>query len=205
MNRKYTLLIITVIMLVIILSIFSTNKATNEFSLRDTFIRNTPVLMQELNSIENVFGEPLNTKCYDVYSSADINPQKLKTLEYPSITLEIFPDSADYVFRYDITGDNYSFKDITIGMTQLKFKQMYPNIPVYSLNDNSIDFRITKLLNSLKPEGYYQLYSHAAYMDGSVGENELVNYGSAPYSLGAVILFDNAQVGRIVFGYPTAG
>lgn len=106
-------------------------------------------------------------------------------------------------FRFDITGNKYDFYSVKIGMSLEEYLNNVENKDVFSvkeiLNDSRIDnfpypFEYRTLLIQLKENNYYINYDKAVY--------EQVVINDFPY--GAVMLFKDNILERIVYGYPNA-
>lgn len=174
------------------------------FTLADTFIDGSPVLYARTEDTAALLGEPEESIALTVPGDGG-GAQELTALVYDNLLLEVWPDGR--VLRYDITGGDYEFLGIGVGMARDEFERMYPGNAIYPLDggEGGELAIIRKLLTDYKPEGCYDGYDSAALFLGGVQPEEYEFYGGGPYQLGAVVLFSGGEVGRIVFGYPSAG
>lgn len=191
------------LLLLLMLTACAENEAAS-FTLADTFIDGSPVLYARAEDVAALLGEPEDSMALTVPGDGG-STQELTALVYDNLLLEVWPDG--HVLRYDITGGDYEFLGIGVGMAQDEFERMYPDNGIYPLTSGEGDELaiIRKLLTDYKPEGCYDEYDSAALFLGGVQPGEYEFYGSGPYQLGAVVLFSGGEVGRIVFGYPSAG
>ena len=100
-------------------------------------------------------------------------------------------------FNAAISGAQIFDADI-LQLTTQEIEEEYPG-------GHDLYLTAKKLLTSLKPDGYYAGYDQAAYISGGVLDDETAYYSEGTSrALGAVILFKDGIVERIVFGLPTA-
>ncbi|MGI6028033.1 MAG: hypothetical protein ACOX81_01315 [Candidatus Heteroscillospira sp.] len=196
------------------------------FTLKDTFINKQPVWQVDVAGLLDEWGAPEKISQYSVYAHASETPNILNILEYHDIQFEVLLDSSydsdinsKQILRYDITGPSFALKDIYVGLSMDEFIKTYSDYPLYGIeilstssdelekkfSDNLYScIFIKKLLCDYKPDGYYNEYDYAAYVDGAVLPDELQFYSNMTTSIGAVILFEDDKVSRIVFGFPNA-
>lgn len=119
-----------------------------------------------------------------------------------------------YGQAYDITGENYPFAGIKIGMSKkevldkgyniIRIPTKEEQIKSDSYKGESICYKeesVLKLLHQLKPDNYYKDYNECVYIGRDGIHDDLETFG---LNIGAVVLFKNNVVDRIVIGYPTA-
>jgi hypothetical protein len=170
-------------------------------------VGNKPILQLKYSELIKIWGKPNEVKKVEVYFPATVEPSYLYILKYDSIDIEMYPvqDSvsveATESFRFDITGSNYDFYGVKVGMTLEDYLKTVENKNIYSIKEilsenytESIPYQYTKLLTMIKEKNYYSYYEKAIY------EQVIIN--DFPY--GAVMLFKDNRLSRIVYGYPNA-
>ncbi|MCQ2421353.1 MAG: hypothetical protein MJ118_09470, partial [Clostridia bacterium] len=162
---------------------------------------------KDYSGVKTLLGEPMRITEYDV-TSASGETKKLSVAEYPNVRVE-FLASADElaadgsipVYRFDITGDGFTFKGVCTGMNLEELKEAFSGVEPASVPEGAA----YKLLHDLKPADFYAQYDGFLYLSGFVagGEENMCREGM-PGVLGAVILLKNGVVAGIVFGFPAA-
>ena len=185
------------------------NQMLNVRTLEDKefLIDSKPIIGLKYSDIIKIWGAPKEIKQVKVYFPATIEPNFSYILKYNSIDIEMYPEEEHTAvedttsFRFDITGDEYDFYGVEIGMSLKEYLDQVENKKVYFVRDILKDsagertpYVYQKLLCLVKPCNYYDNYEKAIY--------EEVVIDSIPY--GAVILFNDNKVARIVYGYPNA-
>lgn len=156
-----------------------------------------------------IWGDPKEIKQVKVHFPATVEESYSYILKYDAIDIEMYPVEKNIPinnttsFRFDITGNKYDFYGIKLGMSLEEYLNNVENKDVFSVKEilsNSENQELSypyvyrTLLTSVKEKNYYINYDKAAY--------EQVVLNGAPY--GAVILFKDNIIERIVYGYPNA-
>jgi hypothetical protein len=154
-----------------------------------------------------IWGEPEEIKQVKVNFPATVEKVYSYIMKYDSIEIEMYPEKKDISivdttsFRFDITGNKYDFYGVKLGMSIGKYLNRIENKDVFSVKELLSDSKnekfpdvYRKLLTSVKEKNYYYDYDKAIY--------EMVVINGFPY--GAVMLFKDDILERIVYGYPNA-
>lgn len=189
----------------------SKEKPLNSRLIRDKefLIGGKAILGLKYENIIKIWGKPKEIKKIKVHFPATVEESYSYILKYDSIDIEMYPVENNITidsttsFRFDITGNKYDFYGIKIGMSLEEYLNRVENKDVfsvkeilsYSKSDNFPYPCVYKtLLTSVKEDNYYLNYDKAIY--------EQVVLNDVPY--GAVMLFKNNIIERIVYGYPNA-
>ncbi len=189
----------------------SKEKPLNSRSIQDKefLIGGKAILGLNYVDIIKIWGEPKEIKKVKVHFPATVEESYSYILKYDSIDIEMYPVekniTIDYTtsFRFDITGNQYDFYGIKIGMSLEEYLNRVENKDVFSVKEILSYSRIDNfpypyvyrtLLTLVKEDNYYLNYDKAIY------EQVVLNDG--PY--GAVMLFKDNIIERIVYGYPNA-
>lgn len=119
------------------------------------------------------------------------------------IVVRLYAFKFDKVYRFDLTGDKVELDcGLKVGMTIDEVLNRYGERKVYDLTKTYTDndfSDIEHLLTSYKPEGLYSGYEKAMYI---TADYQKYNYDII--AMGLVLLINDNQVERIVYGHPTA-
>lgn len=190
---------------------FSEEKPLNSRLIQDKefLIGGKAILDLKYVDVIKIWGEPKEIKIVKVHFPATEEESYSYILKYDSIDIEMYPEekntSIDNTtsFRFDITGNKYDFYGVKIGMSLEEYLKTVENKDVFSVKEILSDSRIDnlpypyvykKLLTLVKENNYYLNYDKAIY--------EQVVLNDIPY--GAVMLFKDDILERIVYGYPNA-
>jgi hypothetical protein len=189
----------------------SKEKPLNSRLLQDKefLIGGKAILDLKYSDVIKIWGEPKEIKQVKVHFPATVEDHFSFILKYDSIDIEMYPEEKNIAldnttsFRFDITDKKYDFYGIKIGMSLEEYLNSVDNKDVFSvkeiLSDSRIDnfpypFVYRTLLTLVKEKNYYFNFDKAIY--------EQVVINGVPY--GAVVLFKDNIVKRIVYGYPNA-
>ena len=147
--------------------------------------------------------------------------------EYPGFEVDFIlwnkPEAGDNLDLcnaefFDITGPEYPFKGISVGMPQPNASDLpdgfnifdtavlaeAKNLPMTTLEVWQI-ILAEHILTNFRPIDYYADYDHFLYMECWDEIHDDPDWMRNPYiALGAVILFKDGRVARIAFGLPMA-
>lgn len=189
----------------------SKEKPLNSRLIRDKefLIGGKAILDLKYVDIIKIWGEPKEIEKIKVHFPATAEESYSYILKYDSIDIEMYPVEKNITidnttsFRFDITGNQYDFYGIKIGMSLEEYLNRVENKDVFSVKEilsySKIDnfpypYVYKTLLMLVKEDNYYLNYDKAIY--------EQVVLNDVPY--GAVMLFKDNIIERIVYGYPNA-
>lgn len=176
---------------------------------KEFLIGGKAILDLKYSDVIKIWGEPKEFKQVKVHFPATVEDYYSFILKYDSIDIEMYPEQKKIAldnttsFRFDITDNKYDFYGIKIGMSLEEYLNRVENKDVFSVNEILSDSRIDNspypfvyrtLLTLVKENNYYINYDKAIY--------EQVVLNGVPY--GAVMLFKDNIIKRIVYGYPNA-
>lgn len=198
------------------------------FSISDTKIQNEIIFQMPYEHLKKILGAPLNIEKGIASSTADENGVPVVIAQFPGLLCEFYdtelingtiPEDAR-VFRFDILDSEYPFLGISVGMNfdeiskALSIKQLESMkvLKSFSPEDDNGDlqnqmylYEAKKLLTINKSSHYFDENDGYIYLKNSFDEADLNLYPEGiPFSLGAVLLFQDQTLTRIVFGFPTA-
>lgn len=191
---------------------------------RDTHIDEYRLWDRSFGQIKEQFGEPTSIHSYEIFPPA-ADPEWLMIAEYPGFEVDFAmpnrPEETDLcsvmVTFFDITGPQYPFKGIVVGMTQPEITELPEDSILFDMEVLKTTKEITtmeawqsmlakKVLSDYRPIDYYKDYDHFLYMECWDEITDDPDWpGEHHMALGAVVLFQDGKVARIVFGFPMAG
>lgn len=191
---------------------------------RDTHIDEYRLWDRSFGQIKEKFGESISIHYYEIFPPA-ADPECLMIAEYPGFEVDFvmpnLPEETDLnsvmVTFFDITGPQYPFKGIVVGMTQPEITGLPRDSILFDMEVLNTTTEITtmeewqsmlakKVLTDYRPIDYYKEYDHFLYMECWDEITDDPDWpGEHHMALGAVVLFKDGKVARIVFGFPMAG
>lgn len=170
-------------------------------------IGNKDILQLKYEGVIKLWGKPLEIEKAEIHFPATVEPSYSYILHYDSIDIEMYPVDKDIPventesFRFDITDDKYDFYGVKTGITLDEYLNRVQNKQVFSVKEiladqtgERVPYQYQHLLVMAKKQDCYAKYDKAIY--------EQVVIAGIPY--GAVMLFQNDILTRIVYGYPNA-
>ena len=167
------------------------------------------VLNLDYKKLIQIWGKPEKVQKVEIKFPATVESNEMYILSFKGIDVEMYPCAKNVSveetssFRFDITGSEYEFFGKKIGMKLEDYLKTVDNKLTYPIDEilkdtesKEIPFEYKKLLSSVKPLGWYKAYS------GCSAVYEQVIIKDSPY--GAVMIFKNDRLVRMVYGYPNA-
>lgn len=199
------------------------------FTIRDTMIGGSVPFQMSYRDAVSLFGAPISIEERMVQSSAaDEYGFPVSIVCFPSIQCEFFcsqtidgsiPENAQIV-RYDITGPEYPFLGIQVGMSIEEIEKLLQPL---DLEETSVLRASTEELEQSRPteclrlieakkvlfddksEEYTAENDSFCFLKNRLTKSDIKLYPDGmPLSLGAVLLFSDGVLTRIAFGFPTA-
>ena len=192
---------------------------------RDTHIDEYRLWERSFGEIKEEFGEPISIQYYEIFPPA-ADSEYLMIAEYPGFEVDFdlvdIPEEDDdlsntVVMFFDIIGPQHSFKGISVGMPQPEASELPHDSNLYNIDIINTtkdiltleDWQIMlakRVLTNFRPIDYYSENDSFLYMECWDEITDDPDWpGDHCMALGAVILFKNGKVARIVFGLPMAG
>lgn len=191
----------------------SEEKSINTRTVNDNefLIGSKAILGLSYGDVIRIWGKPTKIKRVVVHFPATVEESYSYILQFDNLDIEMYPEfdkntpvNKTASFRFDITGKKYDFYGVRPGISLKKYLARVKNKDVFSVKRILMDsksgnfpfpYEYRTLLTQVKQKNYYAGYDKAVY--------EQVVIKDIPY--GAVMLFQNDVLERIVYGNPNAG
>lgn len=182
--------------------------------LKEVLVGNKPVVGLPYEQVIRYWGKPGEVKKLKVHFPAATEQYYIYLLRYDGVDIEMYPElegvplEKTSSFRFDITGSQYDFEGMKIGMDVGGDYEKYGKRQEYLLfsiledkERKNVPAALGKVLTDLKEPGYYNSYDKAFYTGGALVDGN----GTIQGAIGFAVLIKNDKIARIVYGLPTAG
>lgn len=190
------------------------NSEDTGIRLEKVLVGNKPIVDLPYEQVIRYWGKPGEVKKLKVHFPAATEQYYIYLLHYDGVDIEMYPElegvpvEKTSSFRFDITGSQYDFEGMKIGMDVGDYYKKYGKRQEYLLSSiledkerKNVPAALGKVLTDLKETGYYGSYDKAFYTGGALVDGN----GTIQGAIGFAVLIKNDKIARIVYGLPTAG